>query len=429
MSDPSSALDSRRALWSWALYDWANSAFATAVIAGFFPIFFKQFWSAGSDVGESTLQLGTANAVASLLILLSAPLLGALADGLGQRKRFLLLFTALGVVMTALLPLLEEGAWPLAIVLFVIASLGFSGSNIFYDALLVFVALPPQQHRASALGFALGYLGGGLFFAFAVWMTLDPVRFGLISATEAVQLSFFLVALWWAFFTLPLLFWVKEPARVASRSETGYLRQALREVAGTIREIRQQREILLFLLAYWCYIDGVDTIIRMAVDYGLSLGFTSESLITALLLTQFVGFPAALFFGVIGERYGARTGIYLALGVYIGVVLWAYWMNSELEFYLMAAVIGLVQGGIQSLRRSYYARLIPAQRSGEIFGFYNMLGKFAAILGPLLVGLSSYLSGDSRLSILTLLPLFVVGGWLLSKVEEPAEIKQKVCLP
>jgi UMF1 family MFS transporter len=407
-----------KSVWGWALYDWGNSAYSTAVMAGFFPIFFKQYWSEGTDVNQSTFYLGIANFSASLVIVLLAPLLGAMADRCGHRKRYLLRFALLGIVTTSLLPLVGQGDWQWAVLLYVLATVGFSGSISFYDSLLIFVAPSRQLDHISALGYAIGYLGGGLLFAITVGMTLKPELFGLADAAAAVKLAFYLVAIWWGLFTLPLLLWVVEAdGRPDNPGTIRLFIDALRELRHTLAEVRKQRMVWLFLLAYWCYIDGVDTIIRMAVDYGLALGFSSDSLIIALLITQFVGFPAALLFGRIGTIRGPKFGIQVAITSYILIIIYAYFMDSEFDFYMMAIAIGLVQGGIQSLSRSLYTRLIPREKSAEFFGFYNVLGKFAALLGPLLIGWISLISHDSRLSILSLIPLFVVGAWLLTKVE------------
>lgn len=408
--------ENKKSVYAWALYDWGNSAFATTVMAGFFPLFFKQYWSAGSDATESTFQLGVANSLASLLIIFIAPALGAIADQGRARKGFLYAFTALGIGMTGGLYFVAQGQWLLAALLYVGASIGFFASLIFYDALIVAVTTPARYDRVSALGFALGYLGGGLLFAVNVAMTLQPHWFGLADAATAVRVSFLTVAVWWALFTLPLAWWVPEPPG-NGRGGVAAVTGGFRQLRDTFREIRRLRHVALFLLAYWCYIDAVDTIIRMAVDYGLAIGLAAESLIVALLITQFVGFPAAVVFGRLGERYGPKVGIYVAIAVYCLVVLWATRMESEAEFYILAVVIGLVQGGIQSLSRSLYARLIPADKSAEFFGFYNMLGKFAAVVGPIMVGWVSLASGEPRLSLLSLLILFALGAWFLSRVD------------
>ncbi|MGE0080396.1 MAG: MFS transporter [Thiohalomonadaceae bacterium] len=412
----------RARIYAWALYDWANSAFATTVMAGFFPVFFKQYWSAGHDVTESTFWLGVANSGSSLIVVLFAPLLGAIADRGGARKRFLGAFALLGIVPTAGLWFVSQGDWTTASALYVLATVGFAGSLIFYDALLLDVANDSNFDAVSALGFALGYLGGGLLFALNVAMTLAPGVFGLADAAEAVRWSFVTVAVWWLVFSVPLFMLVRERK---AHVERGAVRAGLRQLLATVRQVRALRPVAVFLVAYWCYIDGVDTIIRMAVDYGLALGFSSDSLIVALLLVQFVGFPAALVFGRLGARHGPKRGIYVALIVYTGVVIWATQMQSEWEFYLLALVIGLVQGGVQSLSRSLYARLIPPAQSAEFFGFFNIMGKFAAILGPFLVGWTSLATGNPRLSLLTLLVLFGLGAFFLREVPMPHETPRR----
>lgn len=408
---------SRRAVYAWAFYDWANSAFATTVMAGFFPLFFKEYWNSGVADTVSTFRLGMANSAASLVVVLCAPLLGAIADHLDRRKGFLLLFAALGVVMTGALHFVAAGDWQLAALCYGLAILGFSGGNLFYDALLLGVARPAQLDRVSALGFALGYLGGGLLFAFNVLMVLHPDWFGLPDKATAVRVSFLSVALWWAVFSVPLFLLVHE-AHAAERARArAAIARGFGQLRRTLREIGRLPHTFLFLVAYWLYIDGVDTIVRMAVDYGMSLGFPSNSLIVALLITQFVGFPAAIAFGRLGDRIGARAGILVALAVYMAVTAWGAFMSAVWEFYLLAVVIGLVQGGVQSLSRSLYARLIPPGRSAEFFGFYNMLGKFAAVLGPALMGWVGVLSGSPRIGILSVLALFVVGAALLLRVD------------
>jgi len=407
-------------IFAWALYDWANSAFATVVLAGFFPILFKEHWNAGVDAVTSTHRLGNANSFASLVVVFLAPVLGSIADRGGARKRFLLFFTAMAIVMTGALWWVERGEWLMAAVLYGVAQIGFSGGLAFYDSLLVAVADRKRLDFVSAYGYSLGYLGGGLLFSANVWMVLQPERFGFADGGEAARFAFLTVAGWWTLFAIPVFLFVPEPARAGGAGSGSAVRDGLRQLVETLRHIRSLRSVWMFLLAYWFYIDGVDTIIRMAVDYGLSIGFKSTDLITALLLVQFVGFPAALAFGWLGERIGPKRGIYLALVVYAGITLGATMMSEVSEFYAMAMVIGLVQGGIQALSRSYYAALIPPDKAGEFFGFYNMLGKFAAVIGPALMGLITLWFGNPRIGILSILVLFMVGAVLLHFVEEPA---------
>jgi UMF1 family MFS transporter len=427
----------RKAIWGWALYDWANSAFATTVMAGFFPVFFKQYWSHGADVNLSTAQLGFGNAAAGLVMALMAPVIGAAADRASARRRSLAFFAYLGASATAALYLVGQGQWAWAIGCYALGIIGFSGANVFYDALLPSVAPPERIDTVSSLGYALGYLGGGLLFLLNVAMTLSPQRFGLADSAAAVRFSFVTVAVWWGVFTVFTIRWVPEPRSAAALGLLPAVAAGVRQLRETFRRIRQFKPALLFLAAYWCYIDGVDTIIRMAVDYGLSLGFPSTDLIAALLVVQFVGFPAALVFGRLGHRWGARRAIFLAIAIYMGVTVWGAMMTSRMEFYVMAVIIGLVQGGIQALSRSYYARLIPAGHPAEFFGFYNMLGKFASILGPALMGAVGLLTRQalmpaapsaeqliligqtaSRAGILSLLILFALGALLLWRVED-----------
>ena len=422
-------LDERRTILSWALYDWANSAFATTVMAGFFPLFFKQYWSAGADVNVSTARLGTANSIAGLIVALSAPILGAIADKGTSRKRFLLFFAFLGAVMSCGLSLVAQGHWRFAAAFYIVATIGYSGGNVFYDALITGVASPKKMDVVSALGYSLGYLGGGALFAVNVLMTLKPEWFGLADAAAAVRVSFLTVGLWWALFTIPLILFVREPRATDLRTGVSAVRAGLRQLGNTFKDLRRNRMVFLFLLAYWFYIDGVDTIIRMAVDFGLSLGFEANDLIVALLIVQFVGFPAALAYGYLGNRIGAKRGIFLAIAIYLAITVGGAFMRNERHFFALAIAIGLVQGGIQALSRSYYARIIPVDKSAEYFGFYNMLGKFAAVLGPFLMGYIGLLvrrvSGSAdlgtRASIMSIALLFIIGAALLCFVKPSQE--------
>jgi UMF1 family MFS transporter len=408
-----------RPVFAWALYDWANSAFATTVMAGFFPVFFQKFWSTGVASTVTTSRLGYANAAAGLVIALLAPILGAIGDRGGRRKQFLMAWTLLGVGATFALYFVAQGQWFAAAVLFVLATMGFNGGIVFNDSLLLDVAKPADLDRVSAFGYSLGYLGGGLLFLINVIMVSKPAWFGLADASEAVRISFVTVAVWWLVFTIPLMRVVQEQQRGPHLGFAAALRVGFRELGATITHVRQYRTIVMFLLAYWFYIDGVNTIIKMAVNYGVSLGLDTNSLLTALLVTQFVGFPAALFFGYLGDRIGPKRGILIGLVVYAGITVYAYFLDSVGEFYALAVTVGLVQGGVQSLSRSYFGRLVPPGKSAEFFGLYNMVGKFGTVIGPLLVGGVAWATGNSRLSILSLAVLFVAGGLLLLRVREP----------
>lgn len=397
------------------MYDWGNSAFALSVLTVFFPVFLGRYWMEGSEL-SSTFVLGMANGLASLVIVLLAPVLGAIADAAAARKRWLAAFAFMGALMCVLLGLVEAGEWPVATGLFVLGVIGFSGANVFYDALLVGVSGPADRERVSAFGYALGYLGGSVLFIANTLMVTRPDWFGLPDAATATRLAFVSVGIWWAVFTVPLLRRVPEPEAVGAERAGGAVRAGLRQLAATILHLRRYRAVVIFLLAYWFYIDGVDTIVRMAVDFGSQLGFETQDLILAILLTNLVGFPATIGFGLLARRIGARRGILIGLGVYIAITLGAYFIREAWHFYLLAGMVGLVQGGVQATSRAFYSRLIPAERAAEFFGFYNMLGKFAAVLGPIMVGWTAAWTGNPRAAILTVLVLFVIGGGLLLRV-------------
>lgn len=403
-----------RKVFAWALYDWANSAFATTVMVAFFPVFFKQTLAAGVTPIDSTIWLSNANGISSLVLALTAPWLGALADKGSAHVRMLAIFTAIGVLPTALLAFVGPSDAFTGLTLFVIASLGFWGGLIFYDSMLIRVAPPGRVDSVSGFGYSMGYLGGGLLLVVNVVMYGKPALFGLASPEQAIRASFVTVAVWWFVFAIPLL---RQRGALATGPSIGLARAAregFAELLRTFREVRKYRPVILFLLAYWMYIDGVNTIMKMAVDYGLALGFPASSLITAILMIQFIGFPLTLLFGWLGDRVSPLLGIFVAIVVYTAVTFYAVLMTNVTEFYVMSAAIGCVQGAIQAMSRSYYSRLIPADRASEFFGFYNMMGKFASVLGPFLMAATAAITGNSRLAILSVAILFVAGAIMLT---------------
>ena len=408
-----------RQVLSWALYDWANSAFATTVMAGMFPIFYS---SLSQDISTRDAQFwfNVTLAVSSIAIAIAAPILGAIADSGGSRKKFLATFAMLGVIMSAALAWVHAGMWVIGLVIYGLGKIGFSGANIFYDAMLVDVAEEDDLDLVSGYGYSLGYVGGGLLFLLNVLMVTNPGMFGIDSTATAVSLSFLSVGIWWAGFTVPLLLNVRESKSDVDRSVSQAIREGLELLKKTFGEIRQLRVVFLFLAAYWLYIDGVGSIIKMAVFFGNRvLSLPQESLITALLVTQFVAFPAALFFGWLGKKIGPRNGILIGLVVYVLAIFYAWGLlDTAGDFYRLAIAIGLVQGGVQSLSRSLFARLIPRDKATEFFGFFNMVGKFATILGPTLMALVPVVlaGADERDAILVLTGLFIVGGLILSRV-------------
>lgn len=406
-----------RKLWGWALYYWANHSYQTSIITVFFPIFFKQYWFSNAPVTLSTYWLGVADSIANLVVVLTAPVLGAIADRGSKKKRFLISSAFLGAIMSIALYFVAKDDWQLAVAFYVMGSIGYYWGNIFADSMVVTVSEPGKLDMTSAKGYFAGYLGGGLFLVLGVVMSLKPELFGIVDKATAVRLICVFTGIWWLVFSLPLLFWVPEPGeRKESVSLGTAIRTGFGQLSETLKHIRLYRPVYLFLIAYWVYIDGVGTIIQMAVDYGKSIGFDTPTLIGAVLMVQFIGVPAALIFGRIGEKIGAKHGILIGLAVYVLVCVFGALMHHALEFFILAALVGLVQGGVQLLSRSYYARLVPPERAGEFFGFYNMLGDSAAVIGPFLMGFVSRATGNPRLSILSVIILFAVGAVLLTRV-------------
>jgi UMF1 family MFS transporter len=399
---------------AWALYDWGNSAFALSVLAVLFPLFLGVYWSAGDDGPTVTARLAWTTASASLIVALLAPVLGAIADSGGFRKRFLFVLAVLGAVSTACLSLVPESGWPWALFLFLLASIGYYSANVFYDSLIVNVSQPRHYNLVSSLGFSLGYLGGASLLALHVWLMKDPAAFGFADVTEVVRFAFLSVGVWWLVFLMPLMLVVRESKATANRGNT--IKAAYDALLETFRKIQKFRGAFRFLIAYWLYIGGLFTVIFMAVNFGQRLGFSETDLVLALLITNFVGFPATLLFGYIGHRFGSRNAIYLGLAVYVAVACWAAFLQNVGQFYAMAITIGCVQGGVQGMSRAFYASLIPPEQAGEFFGFYNMLTKFAHVLGPVLVGLVGFVSTEPKYILIALLPLFILGGIVLATV-------------
>ena len=408
-----------KSAWSWALYDWANSAFATTVMAGFFPLFFKSYWASNLSDAESTFAIGSVNSLVGLLIAFSAPVLGALADAGDSKRKFLFSFAFLGIIATGYLFFIPESSWKLAVVFYGIGVIGFSGGNIFYDSLLVTVSKEKERNRVSALGFSLGYLGGGILFLLNVAMFLYPNWFGLENQIEAVLWSFLSVAVWWLIFSLPIYLNVKEPVQNASKKQINtVIADAFENLLNTAKSIKKFKSAVIFLLAYFLYMDGVDTIIRMATSYGSDIGLSATSMIQALLLTQFIGFPATLVFGYYADRFGYKYSLSFAIIVYIFVVLFSAQMDTAFEFYVVASVVGLVQGGVQAISRSFFSTLIPKNKAAEFFGFYNFIGKSSVFLGPFMVSGIALITGSPSYGILSLLILFIPGLILLWLVPE-----------
>jgi UMF1 family MFS transporter len=403
---------------SWAFYDWANSAFATTVMAGFFPIFFKSYWAGDLTGPESSAWLGTANSVSGLVIVCIAPFLGALADITNKKKLFLGLFAFLGIITTGSLFFIAQGMWVTAMMVYIFACIGFSGGNVFYDSLLINVSSDQNRNRVSALGYSLGYLGGGFLFVLNVAMYQSPEFFGLKSITEAVLFSFLSVSVWWGVFSIPIFRFVNEdPINKVEIKATNLFIESLQRVISTFKDIRQYKTLSLFLLAYWLYMDGVDTIVRMALAYGADIGLDASDMILALIITQFVGFPATILYGILGDKLGLKLMLSVGIIGYIFVTIFSIFITNISGFYFLATVIGLFQGGVQSISRTIFSKLIPPEKATEFFGFYNLVGKSAVVFGPILVGWIAYIFDNPDYGILSLLLLFIPGLLVLWRVK------------
>ncbi|MFX0103424.1 MAG: MFS transporter [Candidatus Hodarchaeota archaeon] len=421
MAEINQELDKKKSIWSWVFYDWANSAFATTVIAGFIPSIMKVWAKEPGFTQEradalSLVVLGYGSSIASLIVAIMAFFLGAIADRMAGKKKFLMLFASLGILMTACLSLVSQGQWRIGILLYIFGSIGFSGGNIFYDSLLPGVASKKKADFVSSLGFAIGYIGGGLLFVINVIMVLMAGEDDNLKMI-ATSYSFLTVAIWWAVFSIPIFLFVKEPRIYEKTTVRKAISLGVKQLKNTFQDLKNLKVVALFLFAYWFYIDGVDTIIRMAVSYGSSaLHFGLTDLILALLITQFVAFPMTILYNKFAKKIGVKRGVLVAIIAYCGITVAGYMMSHPIHFYILAIAVGCFQGGIQALSRSLYNRIIPPEKSAQFFGFFNMLGKFAAILGPAIMATASLFLSE-KASILFILVLFVAGGILLYKVD------------
>ncbi len=408
------------------MYDWANSAFAATIMAAVLPSFYSSVAGVNLDKTIASSYWGYTNTIAMLIIAFSAPILGAIADHLGRKKIFLCWFACTGILATALMVLISKGDWLLASTLYIFGRIGFAGANIFYDSFLPHIVDKDRIDRVSALGYAYGYLGGGLLLTINLLMIMKPGLFGIFSPECGVRLSFITVAVWWALFSLPLLYNVPEPilkgqgARVKNQGslKENPIMTGFNRLRSTFREIRQYRELVKFLLAYWLYNDGIGTIIIMAVIFGAEIGIGQTHLIGAILLVQFVGIPFSLIFGRLAERIGTKNSILIALFIYGLITVLGFFMTKAIHFWVLAFMIATVQGGAQALSRSMYSSMLPKEKSAEFFGFYDVSSKFAGIIGPTVFGIVGQITGSSRYGILALILFFAAGGLLLMTVKQ-----------
>jgi len=409
----------RKVINSWAMYDWANSAFVTTVMAAVLPVYYSKVAASTLPPNVATAYWGYTTTIALLIVAFLSPILGAIADFAGVKKKFLAYFAAMGIVATAFLYFVQTGDWLIASLFFIVGNIGFAGSDMFYNSLLPHVARPEDIDQVSTRGYAFGYLGGGLMLAINIAMIqLMP------DAEVATRLAFVTVSIWWAVLTIPILRNVTEPpASKKGLEHLSPIRAGFQRLNVTFHEIRHYRQLFIFLIAFWVYNDGIGTIIKMATIYGAEIGIDQTTLIGTLLLVQFVGIPFSFAFGWLAKRLGTKNSIYLALAVYTLISILGYFMSAAWHFWVLGIMVGTVQGGAQALSRSLYGSMTPKAKTAEFFGFYGMSSKFAGIAGPLLFAVVGQIAGSSRLSIVSIIIFFVVGGYLLSRVDEKEGIR------
>ena len=404
-----------RTVKSWIAYDAGNSAFATTVVAAFFPIFYLEFWASSLPKIEASIYLNWTLVICNVSILLSGPVIGAITDINQSTKRSLTIFTITSVFFVGLLYFLSSGSWILALIFFGIANFCFCVAQIPYDKILTKISTPEKFSIISNQGYAWGYAGGGLLFIVNALMSIYPTSFGLASQSDAIRVSFLMVSIWWLLFLIPLLLNFQE-TRDHQKSK-GIVLSSLKNIVTTLKSVYQYKNAFLFLIAFFLFIDGAHTVIYLASTFALNLGLETSSIIQALILVQLVAFPATLIWGYVANRFGDKLVLYITISSYIFIIIYSTTLSSALEFYLLAAWVGCVQGGIQGSSRGYFGKLIPKEKAGEFFGLYNVMGRAGAILGPLLVGTLLTLYGNVRIALLPIAILFIIGGLLLTRVK------------
>jgi len=413
----------RRDLRAWAIYDLANSAFQTTIIAAVFPIYYNRVVAADLPPAAATSRFAWATTIAILIVAIVAPILGAIADFAAMKKKLLAVFLAIGATATAAMFWIERGDWQLALVLFVVGNVGVAGTIVFYESLLPHLVTPDQLDRVSAAGYAVGYLGGGVLLAVNLLMIQQPQLFGIPDAGVATRLTFVTVAIWWVVFSIPLFRRVPEPARrleADERPDAGLFRTGWQRLVETFYELRRYRQAFIMLLAFLMYNDGIQTMIRMATTYGSEIGLPQSAMISALLLTQFIGVPCAFAFGAIAERVGAKTAVFAGLAVYCVITVLGYYMTTSTHFFALAILVGMVQGGTQAISRSMFASMIPPHKSSEFFAFFSVFERYAGVLGPAIFAWVVSHSGSGRNALLSIVAFFVLGGVILTFVDVEA---------
>ncbi len=410
--------DFNKEIKSWIFYDFGNSAYATTVLAAFFPLFYLNYWADGLE-GNAVIQYQSiALTITNFLILVFAPILGAITDLKKLTKSLFIIFTLISAFTVGCFYFIPMGEWLIALILYSLSLFSFASAVTLYDKMLVHVASEEQLTKVSSYGYSLGYLGGGLLFALNALMVLEPQNFGLNDQGEAIRWSFITVSIWWTIFLLPMAINYRD----RDVEKSGKILDVFKSFTETFKNIKNDKNIFLFLLAFFFYIDGVHTVMSLAVTFAGMIGLEQDAIIIALLLLQFVAFPSTLFWSYIGNKFGDKVVLYSTIFVYICVIGYSVTLSSSYEFYIMAVLIGTVQGGIQASSRSFFSRIIPQNKSGEFFGFYNTFGRAGSVMGPALVGLFSTISDDIRVTLMPIVILFILGAIILKYVKYPNEI-------
>ena len=400
---------------SWIMYDWANSVYATIMMAAVFPIYFTNVANGAGQSGDYWWGIGTAAAM--IVVAIVAPIAGALSDFMGYRKKLFAIFLAIGIGFTLASAFSDN--WAFLLFGYALSHIGFSGSCLIYDSFLPDVTDPERMDKISGYGFAFGYIGGSTIpFLISIALITFGENFG-IGATMAIKISVVLAAAWWAVFSIPFIKNIRQRHGIEKPKSHAIILAAFEAVLRTAKKIINDRRILIFLLAYFFYIDGVGTVINMSTSYGATLGLNTTSMILALLVTQIVAFPCSILFAELSKKFSPLAMIRAAVAIYILICSIGFFMGFGLEenyfgadtavilFWTLAVMVGSVQGGIQALSRSYYCQMIPPENSGEFFGFFDIFGKFAAVLGPLLYSITKGSTGRSSFSILSIVALFI----------------------
>ena len=413
--DTSSQKTFTKTVKSWIAYDVGNSAFATTVVAAFFPIFYLEFWASTMPKVEASIYLNWTLVICNTLILLSGPVIGAYTDINRSTKSALNIFTIIGALFVGSLFFIDVGSWLYALIFFGIANYCFCVAQIPYDKILTKITSPNNFSIISNQGYAWGYFGGGALFLLNALMSIYPSSFGLASQAEAIRVSFLMVSIWWLLFLIPLFLNFKETK--TEQHSISVFSSSFKNIFNTLKSVYQYKNAFLFLIAFFLFIDGAHTVIYLASTFALNLGLETSSIIQALILVQFVAFPATLLWGYVANKYGDKLVLYITIASYICIIVYSTTLSSAFEFYLLAAWVGFVQGGIQGSSRGMFGKLIPKEKAGEFFGLYNVMGRAGAILGPLMVGTLLTLYGNVRIALLPIAVLFIIGGLLLTRVK------------